>query len=365
MTQTPPVSGPDAPVRSGVRQAVRDIPAYPFTPIDVPYKLDQNENPYDFPPELKRRAAERLLAHPWNRYPDLHADTLRAAIARHEDWDAAGVVITPGSNVLIKILTELGGIGQTVLTTDPTFSVYTLEAQMLGAELVLTPLNPDFSLPVEATLEALSAHAPGVFYVTQPHAPTGHSDRPEDVRRVVEVADRLGWVTVIDEAYYQYAGTDHRDLVRAGKNVLSLRTFSKGWGLAGVRAGYLLAHPELAGQLQKLVSAFTINFLTQAVIETALEHPEYMRERVAEGIAERQRIFEAVKDHPTCTVFPSTTNFFLLKVPDADAAYRHLLDHGIVCRRQDKLRGLEGCLRIAVGAPHENDALIAAILALR
>ena len=354
-----------APARSGVRQAVRDIPAYPFTPVDVPYKLDQNENPYDFPAELKEKAVERMLAHAWNRYPDLHADTLRAAIARYEDWDAAGVVVTPGSNVLIKILTELGGIGQTVLTTDPTFSVYTLEAAMLGAELVLTPLNPDFSLPVEATLQALAAHAPGVFYVTQPHAPTGHSDRPEDVRRVVEVADRLGWVTVVDEAYSQYAGTDYRELARAGQHVLSLRTFSKAWGLAGVRAGYLLTNPELAGHLQKLVSAFTINFLTQAVIETALEHPEYMRERVAEAIAERGRIYAAVQGHPTCTIFPSNTNFFLLKTPDADAAYRHLLEHGIVSRRQDKLRGLEGCLRIAVGTPAENDALIAAILALR
>ncbi|MDO4244843.1 MAG: histidinol-phosphate transaminase [Deinococcus sp.] len=350
--------------RSGVRQAVRDIPAYPFTPVNVPYKLDQNENPYDFPAELKQKAAERLLAHPWNRYPDLHADTLRSAIARFEDWDAAGVVITPGSNVLIKILTELAGIGQTVLTTDPTFAVYTLEAQMLGAKLVLTPLNPDFSLPVEATLEALDAHEPGVLYVTQPHAPTGHSDRPEDVRRVVEAADARGWVTVIDEAYYQYAGTDYRDLVRAGQNVLSLRTFSKGWGLAGVRAGYLLTNTALAGELQKLVSAFTINFLTQAVIETALEHPEYMRGRVAEAVAERQRIFEATRNHPTCQVLPSSTNFFLLKTPDADAAYQHLLSHGIACRRQDKLRGLEGCLRISVGKPHENDALIAAINSL-
>ena len=131
-----------------------------------------------------------------------------------------------------------------------------------------------------------------------------------------------------------------------------------------MRAGYLLTNTALAGELQKLVSAFTINFLTQAVIETALEHPEYMRGRVAEAVAERQRIFEATRNHPTCQVLPSSTNFFLLRTPDADAAYRHLLSHGIVCRRQDRLRGLEGCLRISVGKPHENDALIAAINSL-
>ena len=119
MTSNPSVAG--APV--GVRPAVRAVPAYPFSPIQVPIKLDQNENPYDFPAELKARAAERMLAQPWNRYPDLHADTLAAEIARYEDWDTGGVVVTPGSNVLIKLLTELAGIEQTVLTVDPTFSV--------------------------------------------------------------------------------------------------------------------------------------------------------------------------------------------------------------------------------------------------
>ena len=93
--------------KGGVRAAVRDVPAYPFTPVDVPVKLDQNENPYDFPAELKAEALRRMAARDWNRYPDLHADTLRDAIARYEGWDTQGVVVTPGSNVLIKLLTKL------------------------------------------------------------------------------------------------------------------------------------------------------------------------------------------------------------------------------------------------------------------
>ena len=96
---------------AGVRGAVRDVPAYPFTPVDAPIKLAQNESPHDFPEELKALAAERMLARPWNRYPDLHADTLRERIAAFEGWDPEGVVVTPGSNVLIKLLTELAGRG--------------------------------------------------------------------------------------------------------------------------------------------------------------------------------------------------------------------------------------------------------------
>lgn len=348
-------------VQTGVRQAVQRVPAYPFTPVDVPIKLDQNENPYDFPAELKAEALRRMAQAHWNRYPDLHADTLRDAIARFEGWDAAGVVVTPGSNVLIKLLTELAGINQTVLVTDPTFSVYTLEAAMLDARLVKVPLSSDFSLPVAGLLEALEREQPGVLYIAQPHAPTGHLDGRDDVERVLHAAEARGWVTVLDEAYHQYSGSDYRDLVRRHPGSLSLRTFSKAWGLAGVRVGYLLAGAALAENVQKLVSAFNVNLLTQAALEVALEQPQYVQQRVQEGVRERERVLAALQTHPTCRPLPSQANFFLLRTPDAAAAYEYLLSRGIVVRRQDGQHLLGGCLRIAIGTPAENDALLAAL----
>ncbi|GGK28985.1 histidinol-phosphate aminotransferase [Deinococcus malanensis] len=360
MTSTP-TPLPDTAL-PGVRPAVRAVPAYPFTPADVPIKLDQNENPYDFPAELKAEAVRRMLERPWNRYPDLHADTLRARVAAYEDWAAEGVVLTPGSNVLIKILTELAGINQTVLTVDPTFSVYTLEASLLGAKLVQVPLNEDFSLPVEGLKAALAANPPGVLYITQPHAPTGFVDGADAVQELVEAA--RGWVVVVDEAYHEYSDTDYRTLVRAHPNALSLRTFSKAWGLAGIRAGYALTSPALAQNLQKLVSAFTMNTLTQCALEVALEQPAYVRQRVQEGVRERVRVLDALQAHPTCQALPSQGNFFLLRTADPQVAYETLLSHGIVIRRQDNLPGLRGCLRIAIGTPAENDALIRAVQAL-
>lgn len=356
-----PLTTPAEP--GGVRAAVRAVPPYPFTPIDAPIKIDQNESPYDFPAELKALAAERLLARPWNRYPDLHADELRRRIAAYEGWDERGVVVTPGSNVLIKLLTELAGIGQTVLTVDPTFSVYTLEAQLLGANLVQVPLNPDFSLPVPELMAELKRLPPGVLYITQPHAPTGHVDPQGAVLELVEAAH--DWVVVIDEAYHQYSLTDYRPLVQVNPNAVSLRTFSKAWGLAGVRAGYALTSPELAENIQKLVSAFNISVLTQVALEVALEHPGYVQERVREGISEGQRVMHALQGHPTCQVIPSQANFFLLRTPDAGAAYKHFLERSIVVRRQDKLHALSGCLRIAIGTPTENDALIKAVRELK
>ncbi|GHF35174.1 histidinol-phosphate aminotransferase [Deinococcus metalli] len=348
---------------ASIRPSVRAVPAYPFTPTDAPIKLDQNENPYDFPERLKAMAVERLLERSWNRYPDLHADELRRRIAALEDWDEHGVVVTPGSNVLIKLLTELAGIGQTVLTVSPTFSVYTLEAQLLGANLVQVSLNDDFSLPVEGLLAELRARPAGVLYITQPHAPTGHLDEVQAVRTLLEAAH--DWVVVLDEAYHQYSRSDLRPLVQEYPNALSLRTFSKAWSLAGARAGYALAAPALAANIQKLVSAFTMNALTQAVLEVALEHPGYVHERVQEAVAERGRMLDALRGHPTVAAIPSRANFFLLRTPDADAAYRHFLERGIVVRRQDRLHLLSGCLRVAVGTPAENDAFLRAAAELR
>ncbi len=344
----------------GIRSAVKAVPAYPFTPIDAAIKLDQNESPYDFPGALKAEVAKRISQRPWNRYTDLHADELRRRIAAYEGWTPEGVVVTSGSNVLIKLLTELAGIGQTVLTVNPTFSVYTLEAQLLGANLVQVPLNEDFSLPIAQLKAQLNQCPAGVLYITQPHAPTGHIDAKEGVLELIAAAQ--DWVVVLDEAYHQFSESDYREIVKHNPNCISLRTFSKAWGLAGVRAGYALAGPELAANIQKLVSAFNMSLFIQVAVEVALENPAYVRQRVTETITERERMLSALKDHPTVQALPSQANFFLLRTQNADTAFKHLLACGIVVRRQDTLLSLSGCLRVSVGTPAENDALIAAVL---
>ncbi|WP_425145529.1 pyridoxal phosphate-dependent aminotransferase [Deinococcus sp.] len=347
----------------GVRAEVRATPEYPFTPVHAPIKLDQNESALDFPRSLRELAARRMLTRDWNRYPDLHAETLRAKIGEYEDWDAAGVVVTPGSNVIIKLLTELGGIGQRVLTVQPNFSVYELEGQMLGAKLTRVPLRADFGLDVPAMRRELAAGGPGVLFLTQPHAPTGHLDDERDVRAVVEAAGD-DWIVVIDEAYHQYSGSDYRSHVLERGNRLSLRTFSKAWGLAGLRLGYALAHPALAANLQKLVSAFNVSVLTQTVAEVALEHPEYVRQRADEVIWERGRVLAALGGMQRLHALPSRANFFLVRTPDAGDAYTFLLERGLLVRRQDKQPGLEGCLRVSIGSREQNDALVEALLEL-
>jgi histidinol-phosphate aminotransferase len=344
-----------------LRPAVANAPLYPFAPLEARVKLDQNESGADFPAALKTLALARLATVEWHRYPDLHADRLRAAIAAAQDWPAEGVVVTPGSNVLIHALTSAAGLGQRVLSLAPAFALYALEAKLLAAQLTELPLLEGFALPMPALLQELQAGGPGILFLAEPHAPTGTLHDQEQLETLIKAAGP-DWLVVIDEAYAEFAGRDHKKLAQKYDNVVILRTFSKALGLAGARLGYLLAQPALAQHIQKLISPFNVSVLAQVVGEVALEHPEYVAERVAQTISERERVYQALKQHPTWVVFPSRANYLLIHTPDAARAHQELLAAGVLVRRQDSYLGLNGCLRVSIGTAADNDAFLAAAM---
>jgi histidinol-phosphate aminotransferase len=327
--------------------------------VQARVKLDQNESAHDFPAHLKALALERLVQAEWNRYPDMHADGLRAALARHEAWDADGILLTPGSNELIYALTQLAGINQRVLTVSPAFALYALGAKLLGSKLTEVPLEADFGLPVDTLERELRTGGPGILYLAEPHAPSGTLHDEALLERLIRAS--TGWIVALDEAYYPYSGRDHKRLVRQHPNVLILRTFSKAWGLAGARLGFMLSQPSLAREVQKILLPFNVNVLTSAVATVALEHPGYVEARVKEVIAERERLRHWLQEFTSWTAYPSQANYILIRVPDAAAVHRGLLEHGVLVRRQDSYPGLTGCLRITVGTPSENDALLSVI----
>lgn len=340
-----------------IRPAVRALARYQFTPRDEPVKLDQNESPLDLPEPLRRRVLERLGAVAFHRYPELHPVTLERALAERHDWDPEGVVVTNGSNVLLQALAIVAGIDQTVFTVAPTFAVYALQARLLGAELVEVPLEEGFALPGRGLLEAMAGRR-GVLFLANPAAPTGNLFPEASLEPLLDAA--RGSVTVVlDEAYAEFAGSDHRPLVRRYPGTaISVRTFSKAQALAGGRIGYGLMDPGLAAEVRKAVVPFSLSSLQVAVALSVLEAPEVVAERVDRIRGERRRLFGALTALEGVEVFPSAANFLLFRVADADAVYRGLLRSGVVVRRQDHLAGLRGCLRVSVGTPDENDAFL-------
>ena len=340
-----------------VRPEVRAAKAYHFSARPARIKLDQNESPYDLPPELKAEVWERLQNVPWNRYSELAADSLRTAIARHHGWDEAGVVVSGGSNVLIQAFVAACGIGQRVLSVRPTFAVYGEQARLLGAPLTETPLNKVFSLPTAQLLDELK-RGPGVFFLANPAAPTGNTFPQGELKALLGAAP--DWTVVFDEAYHQFADTDLLALVGENENAASLRTYSKAFGLGGVRLGYALTNPKLARNIQKLLLPFSVSALQVATGLTVLEHPEYVEARAAEAKQERAFLLAELQKLPNLTVYPSQTNFLLFRVGNAEAFFSSLLNAGVLVRRQDHLPGLTGCLRVSVGTPEENRAFVMA-----
>lgn len=348
----------DLPQQLPIRTAVTASADYPFTRIDAAIKLDQNESAEDFPAELKALALSRMMDLQWNRYPDLNADALRDAIATYEDWPADGIVVTTGSNVLIALLTQLAGIGRRVVTVAPNFALYALGARLLDVELAEVALRDDFSLDTDAVIAAIRQGDTGVLYLPQPHAPTGTLAAQQDLHRILQAS--ANWMTVIDEAYYQFSDADSKSLARQFPNTVLLRTFSKAWGLAGLRLGYALTTPAIARQLQKLVPPFAVSAMQTVVAQVALENPGYVVERVKQVIRERERIIDALRTHPAWQAFPSAANFILIRTPNAAHAFEQLLSQGILVRRQDSLHGLSGCIRVTIGTTAENDAFLRA-----
>lgn len=341
-----------------LRAEVLGLPAYRFEAHDAAVKLDQNEAPEDLPAGLRRAALERLERQAWNRYPELHPQGLAARFGARHAWSADGVAVAGGSNVLIQAATIVAGIGRRVATVRPTFSVYALQARLLGATLVEVPLGPGFALPT-AELEDVLRVGEGVVFVAAPMAPTGNGVAPADLERLAAAGgDR--WMLVVDEAYGEFANVDHDELARAHPQVVRLRTLSKAFGLAGARLGYALAHPEVAVELRKALLPFSVSALQVAVAEAVLDAPDVVAERVERIVAERDRLSRALAAHRDVEVFPSVANFILMRVDDAAATYRGLLDRGVLVRRQDHLPGLAGCLRVSIGAPAENDAFLKA-----
>lgn len=343
-----------------IRDAVRRLTPYRFRAQPEGVKLDQNEFPRDLPDRVRARALQALQDAAFHRYPEIHAHSLRDAIARVDGWSPDGVVVAGGSNVLIQSLVIAAGVGRRVVTVQPTFSVYALQAKLLADSLTEVPLADGFALPSRALAREVE-RGQGVLFLANPAAPTGNRHADEEVAQLVAAADANRWLVVLDEAYWQFSGRNHADLLSRFPHVVLLRTLSKAYGLGGVRLGYALTHPEVATHLQKALLPFSVSALQTAVGLAALEDASYVDTRVRAVVQERGRVAEVLGDLPHVEVFPSVTNFLLFRVPDADAVYDALLERGVVVRKQHGAPGLDGCLRVSIGMPDENDRFLDAI----
>jgi len=308
--------------------------------------LDANENPYG-----KR----------FNRYPDPLQKDLKARIASLKNLNADQVFLGNGSDEAIDLLIRaFCHPVDFVIIPEPTYGMYAVCAAINAVSVSRVPLTADFQLVVDRVLEVVNEFSKIVF-LCSPNNPTGNLLDAQEIERLLK---KFNGLVVIDEAYLEFSGRESwTEQLRKYQNLVVLQTFSKSWGLAGLRLGVCYAHPEIIGMINRIKAPYNINSVTQREALLAVAGgEETMRREVQAVCAERAFLRGSLTALPIVEkVFPSDANFLLVKFKEAKAVYGKLLKNGIVVRDRSEMPGCEGCLRITVGNTVENIRLLNAL----
>jgi histidinol-phosphate aminotransferase len=340
-----------------VRPEILALQAYHVADAEGMVKLDAMENPYPLPSALRRELAEVLSRVELNRYPEPTGRELRALIGRRMNVpQGMELLLGNGSDDLIQIVSlALARPGAVAMYPSPTFVMYSMNAIFTGMKGIAVPLREDYSLDADAFIARMQAEKPALVFIAYPNNPTGVLYPEEEIARVIRACPGL---VVLDEAYHAFARKSFMPRLSEFPNLVVVRTVSK-LGLAGIRLGYMAGRPEWIREFNKVRQAYNVNVLTQAAALFVLERLQVLEEQAERIRADRAALGEAIAALPGARVFPSEANFFLVRVPDADATYASLKRQGVLVRNLHP--GLENCLRINVGTPDENRILLTAL----
>jgi len=324
--------------------------------IDDTIRLNANEAPQSHWIDSDQAAL--------NRYPEVRPQTLRERMALLFDMPAANILVTRGSSEAIDVLIRAWcrAYADSIITTPPTFEMYRVYADIQGVQMIDVPISADndFGLDADAVLSECTSSTKLVF-ICSPNNPTGTLVPEEDILKIV-AGRRNKSVVVVDEAYIEFS--DRNSMARKVldyDNLVILRTLSKAHALAGARCGAAIASEEIVAVMSKVLPPYSFPTPVIDAVMSALsgDRIDESSDAVARIVAERDRVFEQLKS-ATCVMkaWPSQSNFLLVRFHDLASAQDQLLNDGILVRHFGSVPGLEGCARITIGTPSENDALL-------
>ena len=348
-------------VKALVQPHLRTLEPYDpnFTPTRV--NLSANENTYDVPASARALIDEALAATPTNRYPDPMSNDLRDELAAWHGVSRENVIVGNGGDELLYIfLLAFGGPGRTLVNVPPTFSEYAFFASLTQTGVRDVWRDPETLLPRADELVAAAGEA-SLVILTSPNNPTGDVAALELVARGCDACPGL---VMVDEAYGEFAGpaTSAEALLSEHDNLLVLHTLSKAFALAGARCGYVIAAPDVIAALAAVRQIYSVNVLTQAAALAAVRARAEFDPTVEKIVSERSRLHELLARVEGVRVWPSEGNFVLARMAGASRVRERLCDErSILVRDFSYAPGLADCLRITVGTPEENDAVIEAL----
>ena len=344
-----------------IRDDIKAMSAYRIADLPEGFiKLDAMESPYHpfarFP-ELSNEWLRLIARAPIHLYPNPAASGLQETLRKAFDIpEAAAIALGNGSDELIQFMTLLvAQSGATMLAVEPSFVMYRHNAELYGMNYVGVPLNEDFTLDLPAVLSAIDKHQPALIFIAYPNNPTGVCFRREEVEAIIRAARGI---VVVDEAYGAFSRDSFLPQAGSIENLVVMRTISK-IGFAGLRIGYAAGSPAVMDELAKILPPYNMNQLSLATAKFALQHHDVIQTTIDILKTERERVFNELSAMGRLKAFPSEANFITVRVPDTDALFNTLKENRILIK---KLHGthplLAQCVRITIGSPGQNDAVL-------
>jgi histidinol-phosphate aminotransferase len=349
-------------VKDNFRKSVIDLAPYFVSGHPAKIKLNQNESPFDIPPELKKDIVDEFLRISWNRYPEVFSTKLSKKFSELYDLPVDSFIISNGSNefiytVGISVIED----GTDVLIPQPTFYLYEKVARILGGKIIGVYAKPDLTFDEPSILDHARRMKRGLIVISSPNNPTGKSATEGFI---VELLKSTSALVLIDEAYIEFSSNQTSiGLTKSFKNLLVLRTFSKAFSLAGLRIGYLVAAPETAREILKVKIPFTVNPLSEFTALKLLEWRDVFRNRVEFLRQQRTIMSNKLREIKGVNVVDSDANFFLFSTPfPAKDVFEKLLEKkSVLVRDVSSYPMLEKYLRVNAGSNEENEYFIESV----
>ena len=334
-------------IKNLVRKNIEDLIPYSsardeFNKSDNYIYLDANESSYD---------------NGYNRYPDNKHPELIALISNYKKLNKDELVLCNGTDELIdfviRVFCEPGK--DKIITLNPTYGMYEVSAKINNVNIVKVDLDHNFQIDIEKVKSQFD-DLTKIIFITNPNNPTGNCF---NVDSIIEIIESFNGIVFIDEAYIDYSNNSLITKVKMYQNLIISQTFSKALGLAGIRLGVGYSNSNLISYLKKVKPPYNINLLTEKKAIENISSTYLDNLQIKETILERNKLEKKLENLPFVKkVYPSDSNFLLVKVVNANNVYKYLIDNGIVVRNRSQIKGCEECLRITVGTPKQNNLLI-------
>lgn len=334
------------------KESIRSLEPYVTNPTICSVKLDANEGDKDLYRDLLKKLGESDIT--LNYYPDDSYSELKKEINNYVGYEPKNITVGNGSSELLDLCVKtFVDKDETILSLDPTFSMYSIYAQVFSAKYIGAKAEEDFKLNVDSIIKDIKENNPKLIILCNPNNPTGSVLTKEEVRKIVKSTDAL---IALDEAYMEFGDESLIDEVMDYDNLLIVKTVSKAFSLAGIRMGYIVANEDIITSIEKVRAPYNLNSLSTYIATEALRQNERMFDYVKKIKEEREKIYKALVDLGV-KAYPSGANFVFFK-SDIDNLQKKLVDKDVLIR---KFSGkLDGYYRVSVGTKEQDEKFLEA-----